>query len=329
MNAKWSHFDALSMPLVITDQKGIILYKNKMADKIDIMRRGSSLLSSMDYISKLNFKALEKKGDLLQILVMPYAHRCIAIPFSAEHEHYVGFLFPSALIGDGYNRDNEELMLKLVPSLRKMLIETTELSYLLGRSTSKKAAGTRLSLLLRKMMIVYLDGRRKEEELQAVEIDYFLSVLSYFVREVFKYQGVKLAISETAAEGEFEFLDHRNVVAMLLSMIELIIDRSGTDRIYIDIYSEAGQAVIMFSAVLRGEWTMPDDSLPDSFILFSVLRNQGIEYEFYNTVSEDSPRMICRLFMPHRIARPLVRLRCGKAVDSRLALNDFLEYLYT
>ena len=128
-------------------------------------------------------------------------------------------------------------------------------------------------------------------------------------------------------ESEFEFLDHRNVVAMLISMIELIIDRSGTDRMFIDVYSEAGQAVIMFSAVLKGEWAMPDDSLPDAYILFSLLRRHGIEYEFYNTVSEDSPRMICRLFMPCRIARPLLHLRSGKASDSRLAVADFLAYL--
>ena len=327
MNSKWSRFDTIPLPLTITDRRGVIRYKNALAKEIGLPRLGSSLIPFMDYLSRRSFQSLENKGALLTVVVAPYAHRCIALPFFAEREPYVGFLFPNALLGNGYNAENEELMMELVPSLRKMLSQIDEIPYTLGRSVGKKSADTRLALLMRKVMDVYLGNRRQSEQMQSVEIDYFLSVLTYFFREVFKHQGVTLAVSETAAECEFEFLDHRNVVAMLLSMIELMIDRSGTDRMYIDIYSEAGQAVIMFSAVLRGEWVMPDNSLPDAYILFSLLRRHGIEYEFYNTVSEASPRMICRLFMPVRITRPLLQMRCGSATDSRLAVLDFWEFL--
>ena len=324
---KWTHFDTLMIPLVITDRRGVIRYKNALAQEMGITRLGSSLVSSMDYLSRLNFQTLDSKGTLLTVTVAPYAHRCVALPFSAECEDYCGFLFPGALLGSGYNVENEELVLSLVPALRRMLAQSEVLPYTLGRSMGRKAANARLGMLMRKIMDVYLGDRRPSDETRSVEIDYFLSVLTYFFREVFKHQGVKLAVSETAAECEYEFLDHRNVVAMLLTMIELMIDRSGTDRLYIDLYSEAGQAVVMLSAVLRGEWMIPDDSLPDAYILFALLRRHGIEYEFYNTVNEASPRMICRLFLPTRVARPIVQIRSGKATDARLAVSDFLAYL--
>lgn len=327
MYSKWSQFDSLMMPLVITDRKGTILYKNDLSRQMNIARVGSNVTAGMDYLSKTQFKALESKAALLQLVSSPYVYRCVAIPFFAEKQWSVGLLFPSALLGGGYNDDNEQQILKLAPALRRMLTEVTELPYTLGRSVGKKSANIRLASLLRKVMDVYLNNRTQSEETKAVVVDYFLSVLTYFFRQVFKYQGVQLAVSQTAAESEFVFLDHRNLVAMLLSMIELIIDRSGTDRMYIDIYGEAGQAVIMFSALLHAEWAMPDDSLPDSYILFSLLRRHGIDYEFYNTVSEDSPRMVCRLFLPLRMARPTLQVRCGNVFDNQLAVLDFLSYL--
>ena len=52
MYSKWSQFDSLMMPLVITDRKGTILYKNDLSRQMNIARVGSNVTAGMDYLSK-------------------------------------------------------------------------------------------------------------------------------------------------------------------------------------------------------------------------------------------------------------------------------------
>ncbi len=325
MCEKWKQFDFLMIPLVFTAPNGPILYKNSLAREMDMMRVGSNLTGKMDIESQTRFVSLTGKGTILTIMKPLGVYRCVAFPAVVDGTELVAMLFPEVLLGNKRDGECEKFLLKLVPSLRRLLCEMSELPYMLGKSIGKKSSTVRLMILMRKILDLYLsDGN--EEDFLPVDVGYFISVLTYFFKEVFRYQGVLMAISDTASECGYCFYEHRKLTAMLLSVIELMIDRTGGNRMYIDIYSEAGEAVIMFSSILNGEWVMPDDSLPDAFILFELLRRNGIHFEFFTTVVEDTPRMICRLFLPSRIAKQSFSVHSRKE-ESQYFIIDFLDYL--
>ena len=115
MDSRWSRFESLILPLVITDVIGIIQYKNRLALEMSIVRNGSNISSCMDEVSIEKFKSLDESGELLSLIDPPYVYRNVAISLTEESARRVAMLFPDILLGDGDNFDNERLILDLVP----------------------------------------------------------------------------------------------------------------------------------------------------------------------------------------------------------------------
>ena len=254
-------------------------------------------------------------------------HRCLAFPAVIDGTELIAMLFPGVLLGTDRYSDTERILLRLVPSLRKLISQMPCLPYALERPM-KKHYSAHLQSLTRKMLDLYLSGGCEEDDAVAMDIRYFLSVLGFFGREVFKYQGVVLMISETATECAYKFYEHRKLTALLISLVELLIDRTDSKDMYIDVYSEAGKAVIMFSAILKQPCAVPDDSLPDSFILMELLRRNGIDFELFTTEVNEMPRLVCRLFLPEYIAtRSLSVFSTDFEADA--CVIDFLAYIFS
>ena len=328
MYEKWKQFDSLILPMLFTDGKGRIIYKNDLAREMDLMRVGSGLTGKMDMRSAQKFSDMTASGEILTLFGKLSCYRCLAFPAVIDGTELVAMLFPGVLLGTQKDSETERILLRLVPSLRKLLSDMMPcLPYALCGNMGKKTASARLQSLTRKVLDLYLSDGGAEDDTAAVDIGYFLSVLTYFFREVFKYQGVSLSVSETAIECGYSFLEHRKLTALLISLIELIIDRTGSEQMYIDIYSEAGDAVVMFSAVLKEQWIMPDETLPDAFILMELLRRNGIDFEFFTAVTNEAPRMVCRLFLPKHIAKQSFSVFSVNS-DAEACVIDFLEYLF-
>ena len=329
MTADWKLFDHLQIPLLITDKSGCMLYKNDLAKKMQGFRMGSQMTGKMDPASKAKFLSMTDKGCVLSLRLARVGgenERCLAFPFRKDGEEYAALLFVYFMLGDRRDADSERVMLNTVPCLQKMLAAEAKPPHTLAPSMRRPVVRAKLSLLIRRMLSVYFNVEPADEEAMPVTVSYFVSLLSYFFREVFVHQGLTVVMSRTAAESAFRFLDHKKLTAMLLMMIELLIDRANSPYIYVDLYEEAEQAVISFSAQLGDSWVKPDESMPDSYILFSILRQNGIDHEFYNTTMDGKGYMVCRLFLPARIAQPSSVVYCGKE-ELAMHIIDFMDYL--
>ena len=276
MRPHWKRLDNLIMPLMITDKQGRILYKNSLARELDIPRVGSDLTKQLPDIAKENYLDLLNSGAIWEVKGNYQSQRCLAFSFKEGKEVYVALFFPGILLDRWNDSDICCNLIKMVPSLREMMMGIDSLPCALGKSTGRKSANLHVTSLLRKMLDVYLSDPREKEE-RSVDIGYFLSVFSYFSRNVFQYQGVELKVREMPVECGYLFCEHRRLAAELVMMIELLIDRTGCRSIYFDVDSEADKAVVVISAELNEEWRMLRAQLPDSYILFELLRQSGPE----------------------------------------------------
>lgn len=328
MTLTWKQFEYLQIPMVITDKSGCVLYKNDLTKKMQGFRVGSGMYAKMDALSKARFSAITELGCVLTLRLTRTAvvDRCLAVPFMRDGAEYVALLFVYFMLGDRRDADSERLMLNTLPSLQKLLSSHQDPPYAMAPSMRRPAVRTKLSLLIRRVLSVYFNAEPADEEMMPVTISYFVSLLSYFFREVFSHQGLTVVMSQTAAESAFRFYDHKRLTAMLLMMIELLIDRANSPYIYVDVYREAEQAVVAFTAQLGETWVTPDESMLDGYILFSILRQSGIDYEFFNTVLDGKAHMVCRLFLPSRIAQPNSVVYCGKE-EVEVHIIEFMDWL--
>jgi hypothetical protein len=314
------------MPLVICDKNGKIQYKNDMAKEMSLLRVGSGIYQQMDSGNRRMFAELTDDGTILGIQGKLEWYRALVFPFLQEGERKFAFCFPEGLLGRNFDQNTEQALLLLVPALRKMMIDPHPLSPVLGKSESKKSGDVRMVTLMRKMMDLYLSEQEKNEEVP-VDIYYFISVLTYYYRNVYHRMGVEIAVSKEVSDCSFLFYEHRQLTLIFLSIIALLVDRTGSDRLYMDMDSEGRAVVVKFSAILRSGWIMPDHELPDAFVLFALLKRFGIDYEFYNEIENESARMICRLYLPVRMACPILGVRSQPKTDFDFAVMDFLSYL--
>lgn len=326
MKSFWKRYDSLLMPLVICDKDGKMQYKNDMAREMNLLRVGSGICQQMDSRNRGLFFGLTQSGAILGIQGKLNWYRALAFPFSMENETKIALCFPEALLGNAFDEKTERALLQLVPALGIMMTDPRPLSPVLAKGESKKAGDVRMVTLMRKMMDLYLSEHATQEE-TPVDIHYFLSVLTYYFRNVYRRMGVEIAVSKEVADCSFLFYEHRQLTLMFLSVIALLQDRTGSDRMYMDMNSEGREAVVKFSVILRDNWIMPNEELPDAFVLFALLKRYGIDYEFYNETENESARMVCRLYLPVRMASPILGVRSQSKTDYDFAVMDFLTYL--
>ncbi len=326
MKSFWKRYDSLLMPLVICDKDGKMQYKNDLAREMTLLRVGSGICQQMDGQNRRLFANLTESGAILGIQGKLDWYRALAFPFLKEGEMKIALCFSEALLGNAFDEKTECALLQLVPVLRKMMTEPRSLSPMLTKGESKKKSDVRMVTLMRKMMDLYLSEQVKNED-APVDVHYFLSVLTYYFRNVYRRMGVEIAVSKEVADCSFLFYEHRQLTLMFLSIIALLLDRAGSDRLYMDMDSEGRGAVVKFSTVLRDGWIMPDAELPDAFVLFALLKRYGVDYEFYNEIENESARMVCRLYLPVRMACPILGVRGHTKTDYDFAVMDFLSYL--
>ena len=238
MQSFWNSLDPIVLPIAICDAKGVIVYKNEAARELDLLRLGSNLRPTLDAPSRLRFANLVPSGDILSVNGKLTLHRALAFPFALENKHFVAFLFTEALLGMEPGEERIQMLLSLVPHLRRMLTQPqARMQLTLGAFRGKRSLNARVMTLMRKMMDLYLSQRADADEMP-VDIHYFRSVLTYYFRTVYKPFGIQIAIADSVEDCPFLFYEHRDLAAMLLFTLQLLLDRSGAARVYIDVTTE-------------------------------------------------------------------------------------------
>jgi len=319
-------YDYLMVPLLLTDPDGRILYKNELAREMDLMRVGSDLTHRMDAPSKTLFKEMPAKGVFLTILGRLDSCRALAVPVTIDQKRVIAMLFPNVLLGKRQNTENEKILLKLALPLGKMLMQMQESRENFLYEKEKNSFFMQRAALMCKLLDLYLSDPNEENADTFQGVSYFISVISFFYKQVFRHQGVLLSLSQTAKECGYVFYDHRSLTVLLLSLIELLIEHTHTHRIGLDIYSEAMQAVIPLKVALKMPQALPDDSSPDAFIIFELLKRKGIEIEMFLSENGEERSMVCRLLLPSHIAKSSLAV-FGTETDAESFVADFMDYL--